>query len=85
MGFGLVMIQELACQNQVGKVLTLFAPRPQDPQAPFAHPLGSLGLVFGAPHLPGVLQGSRRVSVPLLRARMWARAQGWKHPSSERS
>lgn len=35
MAYGLGMIRAPACQNWVGHILTLFAPRQQDPQSPF--------------------------------------------------
>lgn len=65
MEYGSGMIRAPACRNWVGHILTLFAPRPQNPQSSFTPTLAHWdpppGLVFGAPHLLGVLQGSRRV------------------------
>lgn len=62
-GFG--RSQALACQDWVGHVLTLFAPRKQDPQAPVTNhaPNGTRqgchphppGLMFGDPHLSAML------------------------------
>ena len=91
MAYGLGMIRAPACQNRGGNILTLFAPRQQEPQAPFSHcpPTGTPPeLVFGTPCVLGTLRGSRWVrghfGVLLLRAGMRARAWGWKHPGSGR-